>query len=66
MDIIIYVRTLTYVRSVSTNSDMTLRNFSASVNCRDGVSITLETDDVTEPVGLDFLVSCGERQNPVT
>lgn len=45
---------------------MTLRNFSASVSCRDGVSITFEADEVTEPVGLDFLVSCGERQNPVT
>lgn len=30
------------------------------------MSITFETDDVTDPVGLDFLVSCGERQNPVT
>lgn len=58
--------TLTYVRSVSTSSNMTLRNFSASLSCRDGVSITFETDDVTDPVGLDFLVSCGERQNPVT
>lgn len=46
---------------------MTFRNFSASVNWRDGVKTALEAaDDVTEPVGLDLRVSCGERQYVVT
>lgn len=60
------MNTLTYARSVSTNSNITFRSFSASVSCRDGVNIAFETDDATEPVGLDFLVSCGDRQKPVT
>lgn len=60
------VITLTYARSVSTNSKITFRNFSASVSCLDGVSIAFDIDDATDPVGLDFLVSCGDRQKPVT
>lgn len=51
---------------MSASSNITFRNFSASVNWRDGVNIAFDTDEATEPVGLDFLVSCGERQNPVT
>ncbi len=61
-----HLNTLTYARSVSTNSKITLRNFSASVSCLDGVSIAFDIDDATDPVGLDFLVSCGDRQKPVT
>lgn len=45
---------------------MTLRNFSGSVSCRDGVSTALEADEFRDPVGLDRRVSCGERQKPVT
>jgi hypothetical protein len=56
------VFTLTYALSVSTNSKTTLRNFSASVSWREGVKTALDADEVTEPVGLDFLVSCGDLQ----
>lgn len=51
---------------MSTSSMTTLRSFSASVSWRDGVNAVVDTDEVTEPVGLDFRVSWGERQNPVT
>lgn len=51
---------------MSTNSSITFLNFSASLSCRNGVSIAFDTDEATDPVGLDFRVSCGERQKPVT
>lgn len=45
---------------------MTLRSFSASVSWREGVNIVFETEDATDPVGLDLRVSWGDRQKPVT
>lgn len=42
---------------------MTFLNFSASDNCLEGVCDALLT---ILPVGLDFLVSTGDLQNPVT
>ena len=56
--------TFTYVLSVSINSRMTFRSFSASVNCLLGVRPAPVL--TTLPVGLDFRVSTGDLQNPVT
>lgn len=58
--------TFTYERSVSINSITTLRNFSASESWREPANMVLQTDDAADPVGLDFRVSCGDRQKPVT
>lgn len=48
---------------MSINSKTTLRSFSASVSCLEGVCEVLLT---MLPVGLDFLVSTGDLQKPVT
>lgn len=45
---------------------ITFLNFSASESCRDGVNSVCEVLLTTLPVGLDFRVSIGDRQNPVT
>lgn len=51
---------------MSTNSRITFLSFSASESCREGVNNVCEVLLTTLPVGLDFLVSIGDRQNPVT
>lgn len=58
--------TFTYVLSVSTNSSITFRSFSASESWRLGVSRACEWLLATLPVGLDLRVSTGDLQNPVT
>ena len=58
--------TFTYVLSVSINSSTTFRSFSASDSWRLGVSRACEWLLATLPVGLDFRVSTGDLQNPVT
>lgn len=56
--------TLIYDFSVSTSSEMTFLNFSASVNCRPIVSGGFCMVETT--VGLVFLAGSGDLQNPVT
>lgn len=51
---------------MSTSSKITFLSFSASESCREGVSNVCEVLLTTLPVGLDFRVSIGDRQNPVT
>lgn len=45
---------------------MTFLSFSESESCREGVNNACDVLLTKLPVGLDFRVSCGDRQNPVT